>query len=245
MKRSVAAPIGLLSAVAFEADEVLSVFGIDPKSIEQGQPVKCKFGELSIVYSTTGIGIVNTAISATRLIERHLPSLIIQIGIGGAFPMSGLSIGDIAVATHEVYSELGVILDDGFHTINSIGLPIIRAGRQKLYNEFPLDKSLARIALSSAKSVGLHAKAGKFLSVSTVTGTLDRARELEGRFSVICENMEGVALAHVGLCYGIPVVELRGVSNIVEDRDISKWDKKTASFNVQKAALELLRILAQ
>ena len=92
-------------------------------------------------------------------------------------------------------------------------------------------------------------KTGTFVTVSTVTGTDKRARELEKRFSAssasgggaICENMEGAAVAHVCAMYGIPMLEIRGISNIVEDRDRSKWDIKTAAENCQKAVFVLLK----
>ena len=31
-------------------------------------------------------------------------------------------------------------------------------------------------------------------------------------------------MAHVSLLYDTPFLEVRGISNMVEDRDISKWD---------------------
>jgi len=36
--------------------------------------------------------------------------------------------------------------------------------------------------------------------------------------------MEGAAVAHICSMYGIPVIEIRGISNIIEDRDMKKWN---------------------
>ncbi len=36
--------------------------------------------------------------------------------------------------------------------------------------------------------------------------------------------MEGAAAAQVAALHGIPWLEVRGISNIVEDRDLTKWD---------------------
>ena len=55
--------------------------------------------------------------------------------------------------------------------------------------------------------------------------------------------MEGAAVAHVCAMYKIPVIEMRGVSNIVEDRDRSKWDLALAAENCQKAVIEVLSSL--
>ncbi|MBI4710197.1 MAG: hypothetical protein HY759_03720 [Nitrospirae bacterium] len=85
-------------------------------------------------------------------------------------------------------------------------------------------------------------KSGAFVTVSTSTGTNKRAKELEKRFNAICENMEGAAVAHVCAMYGIPMLEVRGISNIVEDRDRDKWDIKTASENCQKFILNFIEV---
>ncbi|MQA92922.1 MAG: hypothetical protein GEU90_22310, partial [Gemmatimonas sp.] len=39
----------------------------------------------------------------------------------------------------------------------------------------------------------------------------------------LCETMEGAAYAHVAAFYGVPFAEIRGISNLVEDRDTSRW----------------------
>jgi futalosine hydrolase len=64
---------------------------------------------------------------------------------------------------------------------------------------------------------------------------------MERRFNAICENMEGAAAAHVCAMYGIPMVEIRGISNIAGNRDRKKWDLKLAAENCQRVVLEFLK----
>ena len=221
-------PIGLISAVAFEADRL----GLRRAGRVHGKPV---------VYMASGVGIANAPNAATVLIERFSPRLIILFGIGGAYPHSGFGVGDVVAAKKEIYADAGLILKDGFHGMKETGLPLLRKGRRKFFNEFPLDRTLLKKALS----IGLPS--GVFLTVSASTGTLKRALELERRYGADCENMienmEGAAAAHICALYGTPLIEIRGISNIVEDRDIKKWDKETASLNCQKAVLELIKRL--
>ena len=47
--------------------------------------------------------------------------------------------------------------------------------------------------------------------------------------------MEGAALAHVAAIYGVPLLELRAVSNLVEDRDLSRWRIREAADTAQDA----------
>lgn len=195
-----------------------------------------------VVLGISGIGKTNASHTATVLIEKFSPSCIVNFGIGGAYPSSGLRVGDIAVAEKEVYADEGILLKDGIHSLEVVGIPLLKVCRQKYFNEFPADKRLSRQALKAAGSIA-YCKSGIFLTVSACTGTKKRAGELEKKFSPVCENMEGAAIAHICRIYGIPFVEIRGISNIVEDRNKGKWDIKLAAENCQKAVLEFLNIL--
>ncbi len=199
----------------------------------------------TVLLAVSGMGKVNAAHAAAMLILAYRPSLMVNIGIGGAYPSSGLMVGDIAIAEKEIYGDEGVILRDGFHGIGLIGIPLLRKGRKTYFNELPLDRKLVQKAVRALvhDPLPFALKAGRFLTVSTCSGTTKRARELEKRFGVICENMEGAAIAHICAMYDVPFLEMRGISNVVEDRDRSGWNVKLAAENVQKAALELLRVV--
>lgn len=196
---------------------------------------------LPIVYCASGIGKTNAAHCLTALILHYSPAALMLFGVGGAYPASGLRVGDIAVATKEVYADEGVLLQDGFHPLDLIGIPLLKTGRKTYFNEFPLDSVLAKKMLVAAGSAGLRAAGGVFATVSACTGTRKRADKLSSRFGTICENMEGAAAAHICKLYGLPCVEVRGISNIVETRDTSKWDIMKASENCQLTVLEFLK----
>lgn len=247
--------IGLISATEKESRAILKTLRkIKDKSL--APPVyQGKIGKTNIIHIISGIGKANAAHAATLLIEKFSPSAVINFGIGGAYPSANLRTGDIAIADKEIYGDEGLWLKDGFHKADEIGIPLLKKGRNKYFNEFTLDKSLVKKMFKLSKlltfnsQLSTNIKTGTFVTVSTVTGTDKRARELEKRFSAssgsgggaICENMEGAAVAHVCAMYGIPMLEIRGISNIVEDRDRSKWDIKTAAENCQKAVFVLLK----
>ena len=73
--------------------------------------------------------------------------------------------------------------------------------------------------------------------MTTCTGTDAAARALEARTGGAVENMEGAAVAHVAHLHGVPVGEIRGISNIVTDRDTSTWRLKEAAVAAQEALL--------
>ena len=53
-------------------------------------------------------------------------------------------------------------------------------------------------------------------------GTTARGLELTGRTGGICENMEGAGAALACRQTGVPFMELRGISNLVEDRETAR-----------------------
>ena len=187
-----------------------------------------------VVHITSGVGITNAAWATTLLMESFGVGAIVNFGIAGAYPGSGLQVGQVVAATEEVYADTGLVLADGTHDMTSMGIELLKKGSRKLYNTFKLNRSL----LKKAKP-HVHAT-GRFLTVAQASGTLKRSRELENRFEAITENMEGAAVAHICARYGVPALELRGISNMVEDRDTSRWQIKPASTNCQSALLGIL-----
>ncbi|HYQ48223.1 MAG TPA: futalosine hydrolase, partial [Thermodesulfovibrionales bacterium] len=206
------------------------------KGILAGRPV---------VLGISGIGKVNAAHMATRLIHAYSPSLMMNIGVGGAYPSSGLEIGDVAIAEKETYADEGVMLKDGFHGTELIGIPLLKKGRRKYFNEFPFDQRLVGKAVKTLafRPPPFAVRTGPFATVSTCTGTAKRAREIEWQIHAICENMEGAAVAHICAIYGVPLMEMRGISNMVGDRDRSGWDVRLAAENCQTAALQFLKVV--
>jgi futalosine hydrolase len=228
--------IGLISAVPFEAALLLKEIRLGrtfPRGITTGVVEGRRIAHIS-----SGMGIANAAHAATLLIEKHSPALVIQFGTGGAYPGSGLSVGDIALAEREVYADLGVLTGKGLNGLEATGIPLLKKGGKKYYNTFSLDKRLLRKALMILGE--RLVSPGAFLTVSQITGTMKRASWLRKKYNAICENMEGAAVAQVSARYGIPMLEVRGISNMAEDRDLKKWDKQLASENCQRSVIELL-----
>ncbi len=242
--------IGLMSAVPAEGlffVKRLARVHTNPRSNPSLYTGRVEGAE--IVYSISGLGKTNAAHAATILIRDYSPALLINFGAGGAYPSAGMTVGDIMVAHAEIYGDEGVLDADGFHGTEYTGIPVLRKGRKKYYNEFDLDGKLAKKAVKSAGSAFPHLpetpkiRAGRFVTVSACTGTRERAAELQETWGAICENMEGAAVAHICALYGIPFIEIRGVSNIVDDRDRTKWDLELASENCCKAVVQLLKAL--
>ncbi len=102
--------------------------------------------------------------------------------------------------------------------------------RQGIY---ALDPDLAGSSTDLlARSLGCRVIQGPFITVSSITGSYEKAAALSQAFSPVMESMEGAAAAHVAALYQIPMVEIRAVSNRVGERDKTRWDIQTAVHTV-------------
>ena len=194
----------------------------------------------SIVFSHCGVGKVNATHSTTLVLENYEIDVLILFGIGGAY--HGAQVGDVVVAKTENYGEEGVMTIDGWKPMEFTGLSLVK-NKREYFNSFPMDEKLSQLAIGASKDIGLNATAGNFITVSQCSGTRISGEIMQKRFNGLCENMEGAAVAHICAKYEIPMVEIRGISNIIEDRDMKTWNISLAVSNCNKAVIELVRRL--
>lgn len=240
--------IALVSPVSAECNLLLGSLSLD-ETVDTGSRTVYRgmISGVDVALCIAGMGKVNAAHAATLLITGFNPDAIILFGIGGAYPSGGAQIGEIVLASEEIYGDEGVLLKDGFRTTDFIGIPLAKTAEGIFYNRFPADAELLRRAqgsLASAQSARHTVpRTGRFVTLSTSTGTRRRALEIEALYQPLCENMEGAAVAHVATLHNVPWLEVRAISNMVEDRDISKWDIRGAAEAVQNAVLRILEDL--
>lgn len=177
-----------------------------------------------IMLVECGMGKTNAAHALTLALERDGASRIIGFGVGGAYPGSKLEVGDIALAESEIYGDEGVETPDGWLSCREIGIPLHEAPGQRHFNTFPVDLANLDAAAEAIRRRGHTLRRGPFVTVSCCSGRVDQAEELARRHAAICETMEGAAYAHLATMYGVPYLEVRGISNLAEDRDLSRWD---------------------
>jgi futalosine hydrolase len=207
--------------------------------------VEGALGKQHIIICAGGIGKINAAATTAVLIERFRPGLVINTGCAGAYPGSGLSIGDLAVASEELLGDEGVLTSEGWQDLCSMDLPYLVQGDRLYYNSIPLSKHAAEKAMQLADYYGVNIARGRFITVSTCSGTRQRGEDLVRLFGAISENMEGAAVALTCLRYGINCLEIRGISNQVDERDMSRWDIPRAVEAAQRFVLKYLEELGR
>ena len=175
----------------------------------------------SISLIETGVGCVNAAHAVSLFLSRQSPGVVVVCGVGGAYPGSGLEVGDVACAESEYYADLGAESPEGFLDMKALGYALV-PGDPPRFNRLPLDR------FPTARRL-------PFVTRATCTGTDATAREIAARTGGAVESMEGAAVVHVALLHGVPVAEVRGISNAVGDRDRKRWRVKEAAGAAQAA----------
>ncbi len=202
--------------------------------------IEGSIGNLRVVVCSGGAGKVNAAAATAVMIDRYQPQLVINTGCAGAYVGSGLSIGNLVVASEEVLADAGVVVADGWKDLRFMNLPSVEQRGLSCYNMLPLSRHASEKAMQLADYYGVFLMRGRFATVSTCSGTIQSGEELVRRWNVVAENMEGAAVAQVCLRCGVDCLEIRGISNIVEERDLKKWDIPRAVEAAQRFVLKYL-----
>jgi futalosine hydrolase len=170
-----------------------------------------------IGFLITGIGLVETACTLTTFLERQGRDIsgVINIGVGGAYPRGKMKILDLGLATSEVIGDMAICYENRLDPLGSPELVVQQF--------FPCQGSLPDRFRTWCFDNGQEIHDGPFVSVNCVSGTRKRGEILAATYEAISENMEGAAVARVCKGYGLDWLEVRCMSNMVEDRDTSTW----------------------
>lgn len=181
-----------------------------------------------------GVGPVTSAIRTTKALADARYELVVVAGIAGGFS-DRAEVGSLVVASEIIAADLGAQTAEGFSSLDELGFGSARV---------PVDASRAKRLAEALQAAGLRAQLGPVLTLSTVTGTAATAAELAERVpGAAAEAMEGFGAASAAMEYGLPVLELRAISNAVGPRDRSAWRIGDALAALEAAGPVLQEVL--
>ena len=201
------------TAVPVERDAVARAFPGPVREVRvPGVTLRQVPGGYDLVAAGVGpaLAAASTAAALTAAALEGAPyDLAVSSGIAGGF-QPGAPVGSLVVADEITAADLGAETAEGF-------LPVTELGFGTVTHRPP--ETLVR---ETAAVTG--ARPGAVLTVSTVTGTAARAEVLLARHPrALAEAMEGFGVAEAAAAHGVPVLELRAVSNPVGPRDRAAW----------------------
>ena len=175
-----------------------------------------------------GVGPVDAAARVARALVAQKYDMVVNAGIAGAFP--GVAhVGDGVVVGEEL-----------FEIQQENGAPLALPPGNLVADRVPADSHL----IEAITALGFPLVRG--ITVSEVTASEATATHLRGRGAEI-ESMEGFAVMRAAQLAGVPAIEVRGISNIVGDREKSEWNFDAGISGLRRvlnATLDLLYTMA-
>lgn len=169
----------------------------------------------------TGVGTPSTIYHLQKRIQQVDYDCIIQAGIAGSFN-NEIELGKVVVVQQDCFADLG-IEEKGIYT------PIFNTGFADKH-EFPFtdgwllnpNETLSKIKLPKVKAI----------TVNKISDNELQKQQFISNFNAAIESMEGAALHYVCLQEKIPFLQIRSISNLVGERDKTKWKIKQAVQNL-------------
>lgn len=206
---AVSAPLRILVVTAVEAERDAVLAGRQPApGMVQGVRVHRALTPAGLLdVACGGVGPVAAAVS-TGCLLRQPYDLVVSAGIAGGF--AAAPVGSLVVADAVVHADLGAETATGFTSMAELGWGEVR---------YPVDPALA-----AELSRRTGALTGAVLCVSTVTGSQQRADQLQARHpDAVAEAMEGVGVCLAAARAGARFAELRAIANPVGPRQRESW----------------------
>lgn len=199
------------------------------------QLFQCRYREYIVDVLITGVGMVATAYHLGRYFGQSSPDLAINAGIAGTGdPL--VPLGSVFNIAEDEVGDFGALERDGFKTVFDLGLidpsrfPF-KEGRLRNIKQLPLTLSNASTFKNLNKCSGF--------TTNTMREKLAGV-ESEQMPEAAVESMEGAAFFYACILSDIPAVQIRSVSNIVGERDKSKWAISLAVKNLNLTLKNLM-----
>jgi futalosine hydrolase len=181
-----------------------------------------------LFFHQSGVGMLASAFSLTKLVMEDKPDLLLQIGMAGCFDNS-VQLGKVVLVENEIAGDLGVEEDGKWRDVFNMKL--------ERSNYPPFEKRLLpNPHLQKLNLLKLRAVTG--LTVNEITTRKERIKQLVKKYNPTTESMEGAALHYVCRSMNIPFLQMRTISNYVGERDKSKWMMKEALDNLNQTLLK-------
>jgi len=218
MNDAITGSILIVTAVDAERDAVLRGIGDDPR----------------YAVVAAGVGPAVAAAGAAFALAEGGYGLVVSAGIGGGFA-GRAAVGELVVADAIHAADLGAETEGGFRSVDALGFGSAR---------FAVHAELAARWAAALRVAGRAAALGPIATVSTATGTAATAAELEARVpGVAAEAMEGAGVAAAAAKAGVPMLEIRAISNAVGPRDRAAWRIGDALAALEAACAILPEVL--
>lgn len=196
------------------------------------KPIIASNAEIDVLV--TGVGVPSTLYHLQKRIQQIDYNLIIQAGIAGAFKDT-IQLGSVVLVKQDCFADIGMEENESFIPVHESAL----ADK----NELPFENGWLKNKNQFFETFFLPAV--NAVTVNKVSDSLLQRKQLVKLFNADIETMEGAALHYVCLQENIPFIQIRAISNVVGERNKSKWKINEAINNLNKELSRLINVITQ
>jgi futalosine hydrolase len=181
-----------------------------------------------VQFHQSGVGMLATAVSLTRMLLEDKPDLVIQAGIAGTFDTK-MTLGKVVVINEESLADMGVEEEGKWKDIFDLKL------EKSSYHPFERRK-LPNPWLEKYNLLKLPVVNG--ITVNEISTRPERIEQLIKKYDPVTESMEGAALHYTCRQAGIPFLQIRAVSNYTGERNKANWKIKESIDNLNQTLIK-------
>ena len=194
-----------------------------------------RYHDLDIDLLIPGVGMVPTAYLLGRQLALHYYDLAINAGIAGTFHKS-LPLGSVVNVVEDCVPELGAEDGDRFLSVFELGLTDPDA---QPYRGGKLVNDPQEYNLPGPGKVIRNLQKVRAITSNTTRGNAQSIARIRRIAEADIETMEGAAFFYACLSEKVPCLQIRSVSNRVEERDKSRWNLDLALKNLNRVLWDI------
>ncbi len=218
--------IGIIGAMGFEVEHLREMMRGREETSAAGRTFYAgKIGNRDVVLVCSGIGKVNSAMSAQILIDRFGVDAIINTGIAGG--AKGAKVRDVVISTEAAYHDMELRLV-------ALSPPHLE--------RFAADKVLVQKAQKACEDCGVTCHLGRIATGDQFISDSAQKTDIVSRLDPSAIEMEGGAVAHVCAANGVPFVIIRSISDNADDEAQMSYDafEQLAADDAAKIVADML-----
>ncbi len=177
----------------------------------------------------TGVGIPATIFNLQQKLAQEKYDLVIQAGIAGTFN-EHFEKSKVVIIEEDTFADIGVDEKGKFNTLFEMGFAD--------ENEFPYKSGWLKNEHEILKKINVPL--AKAITVNKITDDKNHFRSLVDKYHAEVESMEGAAFHYICLLQKVNFLQLRSISNIVGERNKTKWKLKEAIASLNTELQKLI-----
>ena len=186
---------------------------------------------LTLSFHQSGVGMLATAFSLSKLIWEQQPDLVIQAGIAGTFDRQ-CPLSEVFLVGNEYLGDTGVFENNAWRDL--FDLKLEGADNTPFQNKALPNPWLSKYNLLQLPVVDA-------ITVNAISTNPEQIARLIEKYNPVLESMEGAVLHYICRQTNTPFLQLRAISNYVGVRDKKQWTIGPAIAILNETLLEIVR----